>query len=428
MKHLPVDLWPQIDRDRFRAAFRRVEDPFDDQGPGAHLAPRTIAHIEHSYRRWLGALLVLEPDALDVSPGERVTVERVRGYVRLLQETMNAISVASLVGKLYAALSYMDPQQDWAWLRRIKRRLEANARPKPRPVIPFTSEALIDLGHRLMDDAEAKAEHDVKRLGKIQTQTACLYRDGLLIAFLGLVPLRRSNVVEIELGSSLTRTGDTWVLFIDGSKTKNGDDIEAVLPGWVALRLERFLERYRPLFRGADRHAGLWPSRKSAPMTAVGICATFQTRILKATGIKISLHDVRRIVATTIAIAAPADVSIASDLLGHRDHRITEAHYNRARGIEAVRAISELIMERRTQKLSRRAGHDEPVLGDGDDSGIDPSRVHQQNLMASRREFVQPFTAERKTSAPLRAEFDKSGSGGRDARRHLCPLFKRSAA
>jgi integrase len=409
MKHLPVALWPQIDRDCFRAAFRRAEDPFEDQGPGAHLAPRTIAAIEHSYRRWLGALLVLEADALEVFPGERVTIERVRGYVRLLQETMNPVSVASHVGKLYAAVSYMDPQRDWAWLRRIKRRLEANARPRPRPVTPFTSEALIDLGHRLMDEAEAKAERDVERPGNIKTQTACLYRDGLLVAFLGLVPLRRSNVVEIELGSSLTRSGDTWVLFVDGSKTKNGDDIEAVLPGWLALRLERFLERYRPLFRAADRHAGLWPSRKSAPMTPVGICTAFQTRILKATGIKISLHDVRRIAATTIAIAAPADVSIASDLLGHRDHRVTEAHYNRARGIEAVRAISKLIAERRTKERSRRAGQGEPVLGGRDDSynrarSIESSRAHQQNVMVLRRELGQPFKAKRKTPAPLRAE------------------------
>ena len=42
--------------------------------------------------------------------------------------------------------------------------------------------------------------------------------------------------------------------------------------------------------------------------------------------------------ATTWAIAAPDQIGVARDLLGHSDLRTTTRHYNRARGIEASRA------------------------------------------------------------------------------------------
>jgi hypothetical protein len=61
LKHLPVNEWPEADREAFRAAYE-PGDVFDETaGPGAHLAEGTRTWIRFTYRRWLGFLKTLLP-------------------------------------------------------------------------------------------------------------------------------------------------------------------------------------------------------------------------------------------------------------------------------------------------------------------------------------------------------------------------------
>ena len=56
-----------------------------------------------------------------------------------------------------------------------------------------------------------------------------------------------------------------------------------------------------------------------------------------AFGHAIHLHLFRDCAATEFAVYAPAQVAMASDLLGHRDPRTTERFYNQACALEAGR-------------------------------------------------------------------------------------------
>jgi hypothetical protein len=154
---------------------------------------------------------------------------------------------------------------------------------------------------------------------------------------------------------------------IDGEHTKNDDPYMAALPDWLAERLETYLEHFRPVFFGVGNHSGLWATRRGRPACGQALYDAFTARIRSLTGHHVTLHDVRRIGCTTWAIADPATAAGARELLGDRDYRVIAKHYNRARGIEA-------------------------------------SRIHQQNLVALRRELGQPFKADRKRSASQRAE------------------------
>ena len=58
--------------------------------------------------------------------------------------------------------------------------------------------------------------------------------------------------------------------------------------------------------------------------------------------------------ATTWAIAAPDQIGVARDLLGHSDLRTTTRHYNRARGIEASRAYALVIKGMRRKRYRAR--------------------------------------------------------------------------
>jgi hypothetical protein len=118
--------------------------------------PRTATTIRIAYRRWLGWLAENDPTSLSRDPANRVSRDRVRAYAAALATTMGSIALAAQIARLYYAIRCMYPDHDWGWLRAIKQRLEANARPAPRPALPFDSMALQNLGFALMAEAETK--------------------------------------------------------------------------------------------------------------------------------------------------------------------------------------------------------------------------------------------------------------------------------
>ena len=353
LRHLPVEHWPPQDIVAFEAAFAKVDDPFDPQGAGAHLGESTVFALRHAYRRWLGHLMLLDPEALALPPAQRVTPDRVRSLVVALRRSNTENSVATIMDKICTAIRYMAPDQDWNWFRTMSKALLRVARPQPKPVVPFNSARLQDVGLKLMEEADQAAKPFIATGKPIPTRVAIRHRDGLIIALLALLPLRRRNITMLELDSSLLHVGTVWHICLAGSDTKNGDDIEAVLPPDIGAALERHLAIYRPIFRNF-RNTGatkaLWLSRNGRPLSKVQLCAAFKKAVKAATGVDISLHDTRDIAATTIAIARPHDVSVASDLLGHRDRKTTERFYILARGTEASRVMSTTIANLRKRR------------------------------------------------------------------------------
>src|SRR5947208_10381737 len=113
LKHLPVNEWPEADREAFRAAYE-PGDLFDGTaGPGAHLAEGTRRTIGVGYRRWLGCLKANYPDDLSKPPAERITPGRVRAFIDHLGAQIGPSSVAIAADRLYAVA----PTANWAWLR-----------------------------------------------------------------------------------------------------------------------------------------------------------------------------------------------------------------------------------------------------------------------------------------------------------------------
>ena len=137
LKHLPVNEWPEADREAFRAAYE-PGDVFDETaGPGAHLAEGSRRMIQFTYRRWLGFLKANYPDDLSMPPPERITPERVRAFIDHLSAQIRPSSVAIAAAHLYAAARLIAPTTDWAWLRSIKSRLASRARPRTDSIALF---------------------------------------------------------------------------------------------------------------------------------------------------------------------------------------------------------------------------------------------------------------------------------------------------
>ena len=65
--------------------------------------------------------------------------------------------------------------------------------------------SLVDLGFRLMQQAEAGAHKSARK-------NAAVFRTGLQVALLAMRPLRMRNFSSIRIGINLTLERDTWWL------------------------------------------------------------------------------------------------------------------------------------------------------------------------------------------------------------------------
>lgn len=348
--HLPVKDWPEADRLIFERAFADNFDLFAEGGQGRHYAGRTRISIIFGWRRWLGWIERVDPLALALEPAERITPDRVKSFTNSLAATNQPLSIANALRFLRNGAQLANPFGDWQWLNILERRFAAQAGSSRRLPIPFNGRQLLDLGLGLMDRAVRELATAASLPdGRIPKQIAVDHRDGLLLAILSFFPLRRSNVENLTLGENVVGVGGRWQIRLRGDAVKNHEALDATLTEELSSRIDEHLEYFRPMIYRSDRHRGLWASVKGRPACGQALYETFTNRILALTGHKVRLHDVRAIAVTTWALEDPEGSAAARDLLGNRDPRIIEKHYNRAQAIQASRVLARL-----TRKLSTK--------------------------------------------------------------------------
>jgi integrase/recombinase XerD len=235
------------------------DDPFDSAA-GAHLSERSRRQYLFGWRRFLGFLTLHEPTALAMAPVERLNKERVKLFVDHLKESNTPHSVAIQVDALYKAVRIMMPRLNLSWLKSIKARLYvmAPAQAATGPVI--TSLQLFELGQKLMDESAPTSDHPV------QLRDAIQYRDGLMIALLAFVPLRRKNFAALEIDRHLVQEEDEWFVIIPAEETKTGAATEFPIPEILHRYLTTYLNIVRPRMLKRNSMA-LWVSPKGGALS-----------------------------------------------------------------------------------------------------------------------------------------------------------------
>jgi integrase len=189
----------------------------------------------------------------------------------------------------------------------------------------------------------------------IRMAEAIRYRDGLMIALLAFIPLRRKNLAALEIGRHLIRESNGWFVIVLRTETKkNSSCIEFAIPELLIPYLAAYLDIVRPRMLRRPTCNALWVSPCGGALGYSAIWRIFARHTLSRLGIHIAPHDGRDAGATTWAIAAPDQIGVARDLLGHSDLRTTTMHYNRARGIEASRAHTQVIEKMRRGQYRAR--------------------------------------------------------------------------
>lgn len=334
-KSLPFCHWPEEDQLGWQEALRSGD--LFDTGPGAHLAEATRQNLQNAWGRWLGFLLQVDTEALELPVAHRLTDNRLRAFVDQLDTTCSSASVSTLVAQLHQVARLLAPAADWGFIGDLRSRLGRCATSSRHHHQVVSAERLVGLGFQLMEEAEVGCN--------LLKSRAILYRDGLLIAFLALCPIRRRNIALMLVDEHLQREEQGYSVLFGPEETKNGEPLEFDLPNMIVPHLQRYLDHWRPLIPGGADHHGLWASAKKCPLSKCALNDIVVRHTRRALGMTVSLHRFRHAAATTIAIHDPARVLVAKDLLHHKGPASVGRHYNLAASLQASRGYARLLQE-----------------------------------------------------------------------------------
>ena len=124
------------------------------------------------------------------------------------------------------------------------------------------------------------------------------FRDGLIIALLALIPLRRRTLSALRIGKQLIKSGDQWFLDIPAEDVKSKRPLDYPISQELSERIDVYVNQIRSQTAGADAHDYLWACSRGGPMRERGIYGAVRRRTRKALGFPINLHRFRRAAAT----------------------------------------------------------------------------------------------------------------------------------
>jgi integrase len=150
----------------------------------------------------------------------------------------------------------------------------------------------LDLGIELMEEALGQPMSKVRD---------AQYRDGVLLAFISMWPLRRRSIAALTVDHLLFDDAGLLVR-LDPEDTKSKRSESTRVPAQLLAYFRTYLDEVRPRLLGRRPHKGLCASRKFCPLSDGRIYNICRTRVLVRFGKDMGLHDFRRAAATFVAI------------------------------------------------------------------------------------------------------------------------------
>ena len=341
---LPFQQWPRADQSMW-SALTTPGDLLGDTGGLAHLRTTSLGGLVKFYGRWLEWLVRFDRATLELPPAERATPARLAGWLASLDHVA-APTRATLVNGVLIVLRAASPEAGWrlqslqakALIRAARR--EVSSRKTGRIL---SSAVLLQAGRRLAEIDANSASTPLK--------ANLMRRDGTMIAFFAVLPIRLRAFSELTLGTSVQVTESQISIVLTGDMTKNRRPWEAPVPDALEPILRRYIAEVRPWLqsRSNQPHPFLWVGRMGRPLSYRTMSNTIPNVTGHILGVKVSPHLFRDAAATTLTRLSPDDTRLIRPLLAHSSDAIAERHYNHAKSIEAGRDHARLI-ERLTKE------------------------------------------------------------------------------
>ena len=354
---LPFAEWPEADRTAWNVILSDG-DLLDEDGRCSHWSTATRAVHQHNYGQWLCFLARHHPADLHMAPAQRISQERVGDFIELMSNRPNhlldwrvvkqlsPVSQSARLISLYLVIRAFSPKLNWAWLNRAGQRLKQRANPDQlKPYLGVSASDLFHWGLTLIATAESEPN-------LTPTARAIAFRNGLIVAFLIACPVRRRAMGSMDTANRLHRTDTGYLLKFDADDMKDNKPRTFPLHRRLTLSMERYLEEHRPALLTGTTSTALWLTANGRRMTDHCLWTLITTITEEQFGTRLSVHDFRRVAATSVAEYDPAHAGIIRDVLGHSTMDMADRHYNQARSLEALRAHQD-ILERVIKRASK---------------------------------------------------------------------------
>ena len=335
---LPLDAWPETDKAMWYTLCQRT-GPLDDGGGLDHLREASKETLRLHYGRWLRWVLNSEARMIEMQPVERLTIARLQDWLEDLSHT-SKMSQWSFVGNTVRVLQASAPDHDWRIYKRLVKHLRWQAGQGDRSRKEgrvCDSEMLLKIGIRIATkDADAASTP----LQQLQRQ-----RDGAMIAFLSLLPIRRRAFAGLRIGTSIFFSDAVIRVALPEDLTKTGVPWEADVPANIEPLIRRYFLDVRPalLARGRQCHDVFWVGDKGAPYQLNHLGHRIGNITEQALGVRITPHLFRDAAATTLSRCSPDAARLIPPVLSHTSNLTAQRHYIHAGTIEAGRGLSDII-------------------------------------------------------------------------------------
>jgi integrase len=338
-RSLPPEHWPEACRNAWQAACQPAAR-LRRGGPAGHLKPVTREDHARHYGLFLAFLTESGLLRADGPPAANVTPEKVDAYVAYLKNHVGSVTVHGSICKLRRAARYMAPANAFTWLSEIAKDLALEMRPRSKFDRLVLTEVLVKAGLRLIHEAE----HGQK-LTKLARARGV--RNGLMVALLGVCPIRRKNFAALEIGRSFVKIRGIWWVVLSFSETKEKRADERPVSELLTDVIDRYLDQHRPVLARSDNPpSALWLSANDGtPITDKEVANLIRKNTLSTVGMAVSPHLFRSAGASTAAIHGGENPYLASALLHHTHPSVTNAHYNRATSLSAAERFRKVIRQ-----------------------------------------------------------------------------------
>jgi integrase len=335
-QRLPDSLWPADCKILLDEPVEPA-DPFERQRPW-HRNSRKTRDLR---RRDLGIFLDWLQESGRYQANLKLAKQVTRDFLRAFEADM---SLAGLkpgtrcfrFSSLYACLRELAPRKKWQWVLDAAKKLERRAaKHLAERHVPSTG-MLIDLGLKLIRQAEDKGTQDSA------LDRATLFRDGLIILFLALHAPRRGALQVMTRGKNIRRLDTKTIIEWAAGEMKRGrKGYLTELDPRVAAIFDRYFEFHWPVLLdqaktvSADAAGAVWLSTRGTQMCESAISKQVGRRTKLAFGKAVNLHSFRHAGCTTIAIEFPELAWVVTPWLNHATSSTAQEVYNLATSLEA---------------------------------------------------------------------------------------------
>jgi integrase len=339
IRSLPIELWPEADRDAWIAA-RQPAQRLKRGGTAAHLKPITRNDLARRYGYFLDFLSRQDLLDVDAMVAADVTPANIEAYIAELKARVGSVTVYGSVYKLRRASQLIAPSRDFAWLAEIEKDLALVMRPRSKFDRMVLAEVLVEAGLTLIHQAEAA--HGLTSLARARQA-----RNGLMVALLALCPIRLKNFAALEIGRSFVDIKGKWWIVLTALETKEDRADQRPVDDLLKPAIDRYLTEYRlTLARTSNSLSALWlSSNDGAPMSYDAVERVIKAATVATVGVDVSPHLFRTSAASTAAIRGGDNPHLASALLHHIHPNVTNAHYNRASSLSAAESLRQIIRQ-----------------------------------------------------------------------------------